>query len=93
MNAAQGFAARREGLVNAAQESPQGVGGQQRGGSASESPRERGVVHAAQGREQTEAARRGTRNSLLLSLHRVAITDLPQFQDLPIEDQDQPVQY
>ena len=46
-----------------------------------------GVVNAAQGRERTEAARRGTRNSLLLSLHRVAVTDLPEFQDLPIEEQ------
>lgn len=48
-----------------------------------------GVVNAAQGRERTEAARRGTRNSLLLSLHRVAVTDLPAFQDVPIEEQSQ----
>lgn len=46
-----------------------------------------GVVNAAQGRERTEAAKRGTRNSLLLSLHRVAVTDLPEFQDLPIDEQ------
>ena len=77
-------------VVNAAQESMQGVRGQQRGGSAG-TPGEGGVVNAAQGRERTEAARRGTRNSLLLSLHRVAVTDLPHFQDLPIEDRDQPI--
>lgn len=63
----------REGGVSPI-ESPGGVGG---------------VVNAAQGRERTEAARRGTRNSLLLSLHRVAVADLPAFQDLPIEQQSQ----
>ena len=95
MNAAQrssgGSAARKGGLVNAARDSPQGVGVQQRGGSAAKPPGERGVVNAAQGRERTESARRGMRNSLLLSLHRVAVTDLPHFQDLPIKDQNQPI--
>ena len=91
MNAAQGFSVRKGGLVNATQESLHGVRGQQIGGSNAKSPGERGVVHSAQGRERTEAARRGTRNSLLLSLHRVAVTDLPQFQDLPIQDQNQPL--
>ena len=82
------------GEVNAAQGSPggspRGFLGQQRGGPSAGSPGSGGVVNAAQGRERTEAARRGTRNSLLLSLHRVALTDLPEFQDLPIEDQSQP---
>ena len=90
MNAAQGFAVRKGGLVNAMQQSLHGIGGQI-GGSSAKSPGERGVVHSAQGRERTEAARRGTRNSLLLSLHRVAVTDLPQFQDLPIQDQNKPL--
>ena len=49
------------------------------------SPSEAGVVNAAQGRERSEAARRGTRNSLLSSLHRVAIAELAEFQDLPID--------
>ena len=97
MNAAQGSsggsAVGKGGFVNAARDSLQGSGVQQRGGSAAEPPGERGVVNAAQGRERTEAARRGTRNNLLLSLHRVAVTDLPHFQDLPIEHQNQPVEY
>ena len=76
----------RDGVDNAAQGVLQGSGGQQRGGPAVP-PGETGVVNAAQGRERTEAARRGTRNSLLLSLHRVAVTDLPRFQDLPIESE------
>ena len=42
------------------------------------------VSSAAQGRERSEAARRGARNSLLLSLHRVAVTELAEYQDLPL---------
>ena len=35
-------------------------------------------------RDRGEADRRSLRNSLLLSLHRVAVTELPQFEDLPL---------
>ncbi len=45
---------------------------------------EAGVSSAAAGRERSEAARRGTRNKLLLSLHRVAVTELAEYQDLPL---------
>lgn len=79
----------RKGVASAAPGSLQGVGGQQGGGPPAGSPGGGRVGNAAQGREHREAARRGTRNSLLLSLHRVAVSDLPQFQDLPIEDQSQ----
>ena len=34
-------------------------------------------------KDRGEADRRNLRNTLLLSLHRVAITELPQFEDLP----------
>ena len=54
--------------------------------SPAASPSGAGVVNAAQGRERTEAARRGTRNSLLSSLHRVVIAELAEFQDLPIDE-------
>lgn len=43
-----------------------------------------GVSSAAAGRERSEAARRGARNRLLLSLHRVAVTELAEYQDLPM---------
>lgn len=83
----------RKGVATAAPGSLQGVGGQQTRGSPAGSPGGGRVVNAAQGRERTEAARRGTRNSLLLSLHRVAVSDLPQYQDVPIEDQSQLIQH
>lgn len=42
-------------------------------------------MHAGtSGRDRHEADRRSLRNSLLLSLHRVAVTELPQFEDLPL---------
>ena len=77
----------RKGVAHAAPGSLQEAGGQQRGGPPAGSPGGGSrLVNAAQGRERTEAARRSTRNSLLLSLHRVAVSALPQFQDLPIDD-------
>ena len=48
------------------------------------SQQEAGVSSAAAGRERSEAARRGVRNRLLLSLHRVAVTELAEYQDLPL---------
>ncbi|KAL0025980.1 hypothetical protein WJX77_010392 [Trebouxia sp. C0004] len=48
------------------------------------SQQEAGVSTAAAGRERSEAARRGVRNRLLLSLHRVAVTELAEYQDLPL---------
>ena len=51
-----------------------------------ESPRGAGVSSSGQRRERTEAVRRGTRNSLLLSLHRVAVKELAEFQDVPMAD-------
>ncbi|KAL0035614.1 hypothetical protein WJX79_002795 [Trebouxia sp. C0005] len=48
------------------------------------SQQEVGVSSAAAGRERSEAARRGVRNRLLLSLHRVAVTELAEYEDLPL---------
>ncbi len=48
------------------------------------SQQEAGVSSAAAGRVRSEAARRGVRNRLLLSLHRVAVTELAEYQDLPL---------
>ena len=45
---------------------------------------EGGWSSAAGGREGSEAARRGARNRLLLSLHRVVVTELAEYQDLPM---------
>ncbi len=52
--------------------------------SPAESQHEAGVSSAAAGRERSEAARRGVRNRLLLSLHRVVVTELAEYQDLPL---------
>ena len=49
------------------------------------SQQQRGRVSgAAAGRESGEAVRRGARNALLLSLHRVGVTELAEYQDLPM---------
>lgn len=43
-----------------------------------------GLASGPSGRDRHEADRRSLRNSLLLSLHRVAVAELPQFEDLPL---------
>ena len=66
---------------------PTAASGQEQGAQSDPpeaSQQEAGGSSAATGRESNEAARRGARNSLLLSLHRVAVTDLAEFQDLPM---------